>query len=378
MSLSSPTKVVFPPPPPTTNSLTAPQRAQLLRKTRKLEKILGTAPHLVDTTVINDPLYISLPSNKRSSIDSMASGSSPSRVSSTLRSSSIGRRASTSSTIMPTSLKSDSLRSRRSSSPPTSNNKPPFLRLAISPPTLETVPGSPAALDTSPCTFRDLQDTHTISPIEDSPRDSLVLPSFLIPSLSTTRMQKMDRVRRKLGEGVPLGLVFPPEETLPSTPSKDSIPKFPTTPPIPRPRKSSVIEASRDSIAESSSVHRAGRRSAKRSPTTPPNSKSAPSSPSDTYSKEKLSAIIESPDEHGASCSEEFGRRSTSSGERNLPQQWFGGTEEVKVKIWSTRKGYYGWREGPPVPVKDETSRDSRSKRRSPSYRKPPPSMIEH
>jgi hypothetical protein len=53
MSLSSPTKVVFPPPPPTTNSLTAPQRAQLLRKTRKLEKILGTAPHLVDTTVIN-------------------------------------------------------------------------------------------------------------------------------------------------------------------------------------------------------------------------------------------------------------------------------------------------------------------------------------
>lgn len=301
----------------------------------------------------------------------MASGSSSSSASSTLCSSSIGRRASTSSTIIPTSLKSDSLRSRRSSSPPTSNNKPPFLRLAISPPALDTVPASPAALDASPCTFRDLQDMHTISPVEVSPQDSPVLPSFSIPSPSTTRRQKMDRVRRKLGEGVPLGLVFPLEETLPCTPSQDSIPKFPTPPPTPRPRISSAIEASRDSIAESSSVHRAGRRSAKRSPTTPPNSKSAPSSPS-----EKLSAIVESPDEHGASCSEEFGRRSTSSGERNLPQQWFGRTEEVKVKIWSTRKGYYGWQEGPPIPVKDETSQDS--KRRSLSYRKPPPSMIEH
>ncbi|EDR00510.1 uncharacterized protein LACBIDRAFT_313377 [Laccaria bicolor S238N-H82] len=376
MSLSSLTKVVFPPPPPTTNSLTAPQRAQLLRRTRKLEKILGTAPHLVDTSVINDPLYISLPSKKRSSIDSMASGSSSSSASSTLRSSSIGRRASTSSTTMPASLKSDSLRSRRSSSPPTPNNKPPFLRLAISPPALDTIPASPAALDASPCTFYDLQDTHTISPVEVSPRDSPVLPSFSIPSPSTTRRRKMDRVRRKLGEGVPIGLVFPPEETLPSTPSQDSIPKFPTPPPTPRPRKSSAIEASRDSIAESSSVHRAGRRSAKRSSTTPPSSKSAPWSPSDSYSTEKLSAIIESPDEHGASCSEEFGRRSMSSGERNLPQKWFGHTDEVKVKIWSTRKGYCGWQEGPPVPVKDESSRDS--KRRSLSYRKPPPSMIEH
>jgi len=49
---TSPTKaVVFPLPPPTTNTLTVQQRNQLLRKTKKLEQLLGAAPHLVDTSI---------------------------------------------------------------------------------------------------------------------------------------------------------------------------------------------------------------------------------------------------------------------------------------------------------------------------------------
>jgi len=40
--------VTFPQPPPTSNTLTSHQRQQLLRSTRKLTKLLGSAPHLID------------------------------------------------------------------------------------------------------------------------------------------------------------------------------------------------------------------------------------------------------------------------------------------------------------------------------------------
>ena len=40
--------VTFPQPPPTSNTLTSNQRQQLLRSTRKLTKLLGSTPYLVD------------------------------------------------------------------------------------------------------------------------------------------------------------------------------------------------------------------------------------------------------------------------------------------------------------------------------------------
>jgi hypothetical protein len=40
--------ITFPQPPPTSNNLTSQQRQQLLRSTRKLTKLLGSAPHLTD------------------------------------------------------------------------------------------------------------------------------------------------------------------------------------------------------------------------------------------------------------------------------------------------------------------------------------------
>ncbi|GAV98683.1 hypothetical protein LENED_000076 [Lentinula edodes] len=41
-------KIVFPSPPPTTNALTSQQRTQLLRSTKKLGRVLGITPQLID------------------------------------------------------------------------------------------------------------------------------------------------------------------------------------------------------------------------------------------------------------------------------------------------------------------------------------------
>ncbi len=51
--VSLPTTVVFPPPPPTTNALTPEQRSQLRKSTKKLGKILGATPHLLDTDIVS-------------------------------------------------------------------------------------------------------------------------------------------------------------------------------------------------------------------------------------------------------------------------------------------------------------------------------------
>ena len=48
--MTCPTKILYPLPPPTTNCLTSVQRAQLIRSTKKLGRILGTTPHLIDTS----------------------------------------------------------------------------------------------------------------------------------------------------------------------------------------------------------------------------------------------------------------------------------------------------------------------------------------
>lgn len=47
------TPVVFPPPPPTSNTLTSVQRAQLRKSTKKLGKILGETPHLLDADIVS-------------------------------------------------------------------------------------------------------------------------------------------------------------------------------------------------------------------------------------------------------------------------------------------------------------------------------------
>ncbi|RDB16451.1 hypothetical protein Hypma_002831 [Hypsizygus marmoreus] len=279
-----PAKIVFPAPPPTRNSLTAQQRMQLMRSTKKLGRILGTTPHLIDTTHADAmgefhppdvsesdenltpsaaPLHIRLPltaqdkrqsakSYQRASMDSISSKSSMTSISS--GSASLESAAPSS----PTLSRSGSLRSSRSSisSSKSSNssssadswsinrkNRPPMLRLAVASP-LETIPASPLTTDPPvyghrrscsvdgfpvppPARYRNtLQPSitpspspspspprsHSLSPIPSSPQTSPSSPTFNIPSVSSERRMKMERLRRKLGEEVPLEMVFPPAE----------------------------------------------------------------------------------------------------------------------------------------------------------------------
>lgn len=41
-------KVTYPPPPPTYNVLSSQERSQFVRSTKKIGKVLGSAPHLFD------------------------------------------------------------------------------------------------------------------------------------------------------------------------------------------------------------------------------------------------------------------------------------------------------------------------------------------
>lgn len=59
--------------------------------------------------------------------------------------------------------------------------------------------------------------------------------------------------------------------------------------------------------------------------------------------KEKLCVIIESPDEHGSGCSEEFGFSSMSGSPNLLESGWYSNGDEFALRSWSTRQGYKGW-----------------------------------
>ena len=102
-------------------------------------------------------------------------------------------------------------------------------------------------------------------------------PSFVIPTNSTTRREKMDRVKRKLGNGVPLDLVFPHRDC-----------DIEPIPPIPSPPILSLSQHHHHQGPKRVTVHYG------------PNS-------SKTTKDNRLGSIIESADEHGGSCSEEFG-----------------------------------------------------------------------
>ncbi|KAG6864656.1 hypothetical protein C0991_008033 [Blastosporella zonata] len=100
--------------------------------------------------------------------------------------------------------------------------KPPMLRLSLET-SLESIPASPRTPLNHGRTMTirhrrssPLDGTPFDSPSHDkcaelnSPESSPTAVSFVIPSRATTRRRKMDRVRRLLGEEVPVRLVFPP------------------------------------------------------------------------------------------------------------------------------------------------------------------------
>lgn len=232
----------------------------------------------------------------------------------------------------------------------------------------------------------DLNDGETCLP---SPRDSFVLETkFIIPTANSLRKQKMDRIRKKLGAEVPLHLVFPKDTEAEKTPrisprvtvsSLTEPPHLnvdkacPPLPPLPaaRPRKHTGprISHARDSIADASTIHRARRQVQASTGANPAlrhrKSLTASIASSDfRRAQHRLSFIIESPDEHGAGCAEDFGlhvSRVTSDADGDVMSEWFG----ADIKLWSARIGQEA--------RNSTASVASERKKRSSSYRKPPP-----
>jgi hypothetical protein len=402
--MSFPAKVVYPLPPPTTNSLTSMQRAQLLRSTNKLGRILGTTPLLIDTSIttlgkrhptarrklfltgIPAPLCIQLPFNdmddSTSSEESAGSSSSCSSAISTTYPYDLPR-LSKSISGRSTLTRSGSLRSRKSTESMTSSeswpshNKRPTLRLATPSP-LETIPASPFAGWTSSGSVspHSRSSSHsieghefTIRPhtnLSEAAHDSPTAPSFTIPSPNSDRRHKMERLRRKLGANVPTDLVFPSSYAAEDVNvfSPVLLEKAVPIPLItPTSRKASRITATRDSVASASPHHAPRKAVAHKDSPLPP----LPVTGSDNIQPRreerrrvkghhhvrtsldmgettaKFRVIVKSPTEHGSSCSEEFGitRHPTA-----LQSEWYmSDEEEDEVKYWSTRRGYHGWEE---------------------------------
>ncbi|KAF8221428.1 hypothetical protein L208DRAFT_1462405 [Tricholoma matsutake] len=225
--MTFPSKIVYPLPPPTTNCLTSAQRAQLIRSTKKLGRILGTTPHLIDPSTPDTlgPLHIQLPFNdvEDSATLSGSPTASTSSCSSTMSMAcSYDPVLSRSGSIRSTNKRSGSLRSTKSTTSSDSwrSRKPPLLHLATSSP-LGTISSSPSmnvssVYSNSSSSFTDEYEfTHefTIRPHRIlSAHDSPTTPSFTILSEKSDRLNKMERLRKKLGNEVPIDLVFPREE----------------------------------------------------------------------------------------------------------------------------------------------------------------------
>ena len=216
--------------------------------------------------------------------------------------------------------------------------------------------------------------------------------SYSITSLSSLRKQKMDRLRKKLGQDVPFNLVFPSSDTesersiTPILPSSVKECTVLLPPPTPRRReKSGRLSRARDSIVGCSSVHHAKRQSVPNRTLTSTPTKSQSSEP------KRLSFIIESPNEQG--CAQDVGQNYELEQGAEFRSEWSvsAGTD---IKLWSTRKEYEGWHSirpskdsqlppttttsysVQPTPPKSVPSKTA-PKKKPPSYRKPVPRLLE-
>ncbi|KAJ3732713.1 hypothetical protein DFJ43DRAFT_1072458 [Lentinula guzmanii] len=209
-------KIVFPPPPPTTNTLTSKQRTQLMRSTKKLGRVLGVIPQLIDIYPSYTPTAsvefsdedASYHPIRRGSVDSISSGSSThsrSRWSSRSSSRQLSRTSSPASRSLRSSF---SASSNMSDDTLLNSDAKPLLRLAIIVCTPSPTPSSDDEVDTT----EDLRYTIRPTILEPSRDSFLAVPTFRVPSNNSLRIAKMDRIRKKLGENVPIHLVFPDDE----------------------------------------------------------------------------------------------------------------------------------------------------------------------
>ena len=275
----------------------------------------------------------------------------------------------------------------------------PVLSLFMKAPTLETTPdSSPDKMSFSRSPRRSphpevLFPQYSLVPDKDPfLLNSNTSDSYNITSLSSLRKQKMDRLRKKLGGEVPFNLVFPSSDsdsersitpTLPSSINEYNalLPPPPPSPPMWRPRKNSGrLSSARDSIVGCASVHHAKRFVSK------PTLTSAPKS--EFSEPKRLSFIIESPNEHGGGCAQDFGQPLELDQGAEFRSEW----SVSEVKLLSTRRGYEGWRPNPPPKVSQSPSTvaysppplpsksipsNTQPKKKPPSYRKPVPRLVE-
>ncbi|KAL4247364.1 hypothetical protein ABKN59_009015 [Abortiporus biennis] len=249
--------ITFPPPPPTTNMLSSIEKAKLLRSTAKLGHVLGTTPHVLDDGYTFPPsVRIEIPSfdDEKASFKLQRKG--PTR--------NFFKRSNTSSTdlagtdeesdgslcspISTSSLSSSSScysssDSDASHNSPRSTRRPPLLKLALTTPVittkkegkrpgrrpkLDTIPGSPPwdvtsydqknihiiTSDVQPSSSLAVSQRHEeeeVSPTSSDFISSLPAePGFIIPTEASLKRDKMRRLKKKLGEGVPVDLVFRP------------------------------------------------------------------------------------------------------------------------------------------------------------------------
>ncbi|KAF6742563.1 hypothetical protein DFP72DRAFT_1105697 [Ephemerocybe angulata] len=347
------TKVLFPAPPPTTNALTNQQRNQLLRKTKKLEQLLGATPHLLDSSSPpGEPVLPSQLQRRASSSISISRGSFDSFSSISVTSTChtcVDQKNNLKKSI------SAALPSAPQQSAPSyetwSGIKPPFLRIDSN---TNAYPNMPYWAESSSNKTSKRYTLAPSSPDSDS-EDQSTKPSFTI---SCTRKSKMDRLRRKLGHGVPIDLVFPAsknglddEDELDAESSSDEWLLVP--PPAPRASRetkaSGTIAGSRDSLIVQQ--RRSPRSNSSSPPSSPPAESHSPpkvgASPSPSSPRavgSPLTAIIESPDEHGSGWTEPFGIVRSPSTKSEGSQ-----FDASEIKRWSTRLGYEGWASPEPI-----------------------------
>ncbi|KAH7868057.1 uncharacterized protein C8R40DRAFT_1178270 [Lentinula edodes] len=362
-------KIVFPSPPPTTNALTSQQRTQLLRSTKKLGRVLGITPQLIDIYPYYTPAESAewLDDNdfyrpkRRGSVDSISSSSSLSTRS---------RWSSRSSSRQQSRTSSPASRSLRSSLSDSStctedillnSDAKPLLRLAMTSPSFDATTAeyivSPTSSDDGVDTAENLR--HTIRPTRpETKRDSsLAVPSFHIPSNNSLRLAKMDRIRKKLGENIPIHLVFPNEgetNVIESAYSRDQ-PSGPTVtihwrplPPLPVEDDSSSQSSTafsshtrtRLSNARDSLLIQSSRRAHKIKRKPVPKLDLVELEPTGLFldaesltrrEKERLSLILELPHEH-----EDEAVMDLDSDSRSQNSTWFsdGGEDDISFQNW--------------------------------------------
>ncbi|TFK50307.1 hypothetical protein OE88DRAFT_235563 [Heliocybe sulcata] len=212
MSLPYGQSHTYPRPPPTSNNLTHHQRMHLLKSTTKLARVLGAPPKVVDVDIDidsyevylhrdDDPIHVSLPAKHHRS-HSVSSSSTHSSLPSPSSSSTKLAKAKRPTTHKPAYASGhrhpdDVLAAKLSSLSlePTS----------FSPP----IPSRPEIhLPTRPYSSSHRPSTGSSMPAKPQHGER----DFLIETEQTQRRKKMDRVRRKLGEGVPVGMVFPSQD----------------------------------------------------------------------------------------------------------------------------------------------------------------------